>query len=159
MAKKKSTQLMYAVLETHYEYDDNYYNATEGYSSPRALYKSEEKARKACHASNEDFVLSSNFITYLNDGVWSFMQEDGIKFMEQFKDLITPIQIHNEEEESMEVDFSTIKESGSHEDLERFVRYFQTVYRLLPANDERREQMIEFVQTVPYSVHEVQVED
>lgn len=158
MAKKSAPQKMFAILETHFEYDDNYYNATDGYSKPLAIYKSEENAQKACDIRNEDFIMSSQFAAYLSDGMDSFLLKEGIEYMRQFQNLIAPLEVHNEEEESMDVNFETIHKDWDWDASMRFVRYFQAVYRLLPEGDERRSKMIGLVQTVPYSVHEVLVE-
>lgn len=152
MAKTKKT--MYAILETHFEYDDNYYNATEGYSSPIKIFKSEKKAREACDLLNEDFIGNNNLTSYLTDGIDSMMLRDGIEYVKQFRDLAATIMVHNDID--LEIDYDNLQD---YDQLEKFVKFFQVVYHALPKDDERRSKLISLIQTVPFSVHEVLVEE
>ena len=137
-------QKMFAILETSYEYDDNYYNASEGYNRPKKIFRSEEKAEEFCRQANEEFLMEYFNSAYIFGSLEDFVTETGVNLL---KEMTPVLSVHGE------VEFNPEERDLS----EETIAFFRAAYKVLP--EDKRKILLDSVQVKPFSVHEVLVEE
>lgn len=138
----------YAVCEMHYEYDDNYYNASGGYNPPTKIFKSKEKAQAYAHESILAWFLDVDMNSHFHS-IDGLLDEAGYQ---KLYEAGPTLQIH-EEIDPIPQTFERYDSLPDH-----FEKYFRAYIQSMST-----EQFMEFydkhIQTSPYSVVDVILED
>jgi len=128
----------WALIETHYEYDDSTYNES-GVHPPLKVFKNRDRAFQEMITATFEYITENDIDRWGHD-VEDFVTTTGL---EMLKTYLPIIEVHTEEEIDME----------STEDV---CRVLQHAVKMM--NDEDRRKLFEELRLKPYGISEVSIE-
>jgi hypothetical protein len=140
--------LGYAVCAMHYEYDDNYYNASGGFEPPTKIFKDREVAQAHKFKKIREWFMDIDVGTYFQCRE-NLISEEGYNALVEMESALT---VHDEVE-------PLPKDLGQWDNLpEEFDKYFKAAISSM--DDQKFAQFCaEYIDSPPYQIMDVEIED